>query len=78
MARALTRLSRFDEANFALDEAFDKAVERGDDGWHSNVFSTRGHLEQRRGDFSRAEHWFAKAVELAPPTGRIITSFWEF
>lgn len=66
LARALTQLSRFDEAHRAFDEAFEQAAERGAEGGHEHIFSARGRLEQRRGDFSQAEHWFAKAVEAAP------------
>lgn len=66
LARALTRLSRFEEANSALDEAFAKASEREIAAWNKVVFTQRGHLEQRRGDYPQAEHWFARAIEVAP------------
>ena len=66
LARALTRLSRFDEAHRLLDEARAQATTREAEDWHEFIFSARGHLEQRRGDFSQAEHWFARAIEAAP------------
>lgn len=62
MARALTRLSRFEEAHSALDQAFEDASK----DWHEHIFSARGKLEQRRGDFAQAEHWYARAIEVAP------------
>ena len=66
LGRALTWLSRFDEAHSALDQAFDEASESWNEAFHQYIFCARGRLEEHRGDFSRAEHWFAKALEVAP------------
>ena len=62
LARALVKLSRFAEAH----ETLDNALERAPQNWHEVINSERGHLEQRRGDYLQAEHWFARAIEIDP------------
>ena len=62
LARALTQISRFAEAHETLDQAFERASE----DWYEHLFSARGKLEQRRGCYSQAERWFARAIEVAP------------
>ena len=61
-ARALTQLSRFDEAEEAFDHAFASSTEKQ----HCIIFSDRGYLNRRRGNYLEAEKWYLKAIEAKP------------
>lgn len=62
-ARALTQLSRFDEAEKAFDHALASNIEQQQ---HSIIFSERGEMNQRRGKYEEAEEWYLKAIEAKP------------
>ena len=63
-ARALTELSRFSEA----ENAFDQALQNCEDErqWQSIIYSSRGDLNKRRGNYAEAEKWYLKSIEATP------------
>ena len=60
--RALGRLSRFAESEAALE----KAIVESEGRMRSSVYTERGHINQRRGDYLEAENWFFQAIVLEP------------
>lgn len=59
---ALGELSRFAEA----EEALDQALRHGREAFRKFVYIQRGHMSQRKGNYAIAERWFSKAISLDP------------
>ena len=60
LGAALSELSRFAEAEVAFERALSQEKLR------VFVYTARGHMAQRRGDYLDAEHWFSRAIEIDP------------
>lgn len=59
---ALAKVSRFEEAQLA----FEKALRNKNALLKASVWTAKGHLEQRRGDFQQAEKCFLQALLFDP------------
>jgi Flp pilus assembly protein TadD len=58
----LSELSRFDEAQDALD----RALASGEEGHRRRTYCLLGRMCQYKGAFAEAEAWFRKAIALEP------------
>lgn len=60
LGRALGELSRFAEAEAAFERASSQ------ENLRKFVYTARGHMEQRRGNYLEAERWFSEAIVAHP------------
>lgn len=62
LGRAFTELSRFEEA----EKAFESTYEHAPETVREIIFTARGRMYKRQGNYQEAENWYRRAVEVGP------------